>query len=400
MIRRHVMDGLRTLVEASEKEKEDRGTRYTPLEILRQPETWRKTYEICDERRPDLRQFLKGAGVEEESKLRPNVYLVGAGTSDYVGRALTPLLRRLWGCEVSAVPSTDLLTNLDDLVFDDRPYLWISFSRSGESSEGLAVLEAAIERYPKVRHLIVTCNKQGRMAAVCEKTPERAFVLALDDTANDRGLAMTSSFTNMVIAGHCVAHVNAPGDYVDIFSVLQQAGERFLERAQEAAMAIAQEDFSRAGFVGSGVLQAVARESALKLLELTAGKITTLSESPLGLRHGPMSVLDENTVFVSFLSRDLRRRKYELDLIEEVHRKQLVKRLVVVTPELTNQMEGLADHVLCLNTPDLADAYRAPLDVMLAQLLGLFSSLRLGLQPDCPSPNGAISRVVSHVNIY
>jgi len=400
LIRRHVMDGLRTLVEASEKEKEDRGTRYTPLEILRQPETWRKTYEICDERRPDLRQFLKGAGVEEESKLRPNVYLVGAGTSDYVGRALTPLLRRLWGCEVSAVPSTDLLTNFDDLVFDDRPYLWISFSRSGESSEGLAVLEAAIERYPKVRHLIVTCNKQGRMAAVCEKTPERAFVLALDDTANDRGLAMTSSFTNMVIAGHCVAHVNAPGDYVDIFSVLQQAGERFLERAQEAAMAIAQEDFSRAGFVGSGVLQAVARESALKLLELTAGKITTLSESPLGLRHGPMSVLDENTVFVSFLSRDPRRRKYELDLIEEVQRKRLVKLLVVVTPESTNQIGGLGDHVLSLNTPDLDDAYRAPLDVILAQLLGLFSSLRLGLQPDCPSPNGAISRVVSHVNIY
>jgi tagatose-6-phosphate ketose/aldose isomerase len=222
------------------------------------------------------------------------------------------LLRRLWGCEVSAVPSTDLLTNFDDLVFADRPYLWISFSRSGESSEGLAVLEAAIERYPNVRHLIVTCNKEGRMAAVCENIPQRAFVLALDDTANDRGLAMTSSFTNMVIAGHCVAHINSPGDYVDIFSVLQQAGERFLERAQEVAIAIAQEAFLRAGFVGSGVLQAVARESALKLLELTAGKITTLSESPLGLRHGPMSVLDENTVFVSFLSRDLRRRKYEL----------------------------------------------------------------------------------------
>ncbi len=400
MIQRNVMDGLRTLVEASEKEKEDRGIRYTPLEILRQPETWRKTYEICHQRRPDLVQFLKGAGVGEEPSLRPNVYLVGAGTSDYVGRALIPLLRKLWGCEVSAVPSTDLLTNLDDLVFADRPYLWISFSRSGESSEGLAVLEAAIERYPKVRHLIVTCNRQGRMAAVCEKTPQRAFVLALDDTANDRGLAMTSSFTNMVIAGHCVAHVNSPGDYVDTFSVLQQAGERFLERAQEVAAAIAQEDFSRAVFVGSGVLQAVARESALKLLELTAGKITTLSESSLGLRHGPMSVLDENTVLVSFLSGDQRRRKYELDLIEEVHRKRLVKLLVVVTPESTNQIGGLADHVLCLNTPDLADAYRAPLDVMLAQLLGLFSSLRLGLQPDCPSPNGAISRVVSHVNIY
>ena len=182
--------------------------------------------------------------------------------------------------------------------------------------------------------------------------------------------------------------------------MLVRAGECFLDRAQEVANAIAQEDFSKACFVGSGVLRAVGLESALKLLELTAGKITTVSESTLGLRHGPMSALDQNTVFVSFLSQDLHRRKYELDLIEEVRRKRLVKLLVVVAPESANQLDGLADYVLSLNTPDLADEYRAPVDVILAQLLGLFCSLRLGLQPDCPSPNGAISRVVSHVNIY
>ena len=182
--------------------------------------------------------------------------------------------------------------------------------------------------------------------------------------------------------------------------MLLRTGERFLECAQEVATAIAQQDFSKACFVGSGVLRAVALESALKVLELTAGKINTVSESTLGLRHGPMSALDENTVFVSFLSRDLQRQKYELDLIEEVRRKRLVKLVVAVAPERTKQLDQLADHVLSLNTADLADEYRAPVDVILAQLLGLFCSLRLGLQPDCPSPNGAISRVVSHLNIY
>ncbi len=393
-------DGLLALVDASEKEKEARGILYTPNEILRQPSTWRRTHKICAERRPELSQFLRTVGIGAEQGSRPVVFLVGAGTSDYVGRALTPLLHRLWGCEVWAVPSTDLLTNFEDLVFADRPYLWISFSRSGDSSEGLAVLEAAIEKYTQVRHVVVTCNQQGRMAAVCKKKPDSTFLLALDDTANDLGLAMTSSYTNMVVAGQCLAHVFSPDDYVDPFSMLLGAGERFLERAQEVANAIAQEDFSKVCFVGSGVLRAVGLESALKLLELTAGKITTMSESTLGLRHGPMSALDQNTVFVSFLSQDLHRRKYELDLIEEVRRKRLVKLLVVVAPESTNQLDRLADHVLSLNTPDLADDYRAPVDVILAQLLGLFCSLRLGLRPDCPSPNGAISRVVSHVNIY
>jgi len=414
LVQGRVIDGLQALLGASDAEKDARGTRYTPREIRRQPASWQTTYSICAERRPELTQFLLQSRIAVEAEKgaeplpRPTVFLVGAGTSDYVGQALAPLLRRLWGCEVWAVPSTDLLTNFDDLVFRDRPYLWISFSRSGESSEGLAVLDAALEKHPNVRHLLVTCNSSGQMAAVCEKAPDRAFVLALDDSANDRGLAMTSSFTNMVVAGHCIAHTFTPADYDEQFSLLRSAGERFLECAQESAATIAQEDFTKACFVGSGVLRAVARESALKVLELTAGNIQAMSESALGLRHGPMSALDGNTLFVSFLSQDRRRRSYELDLLEEVHRKRLGRVRVVVTPESTERLDSTADHVLSLDAPgslrehsqELGDEYRAPIDVMLAQLVGLFCSLRLGLKPDSPSPNGAISRVVSHVNIY
>jgi tagatose-6-phosphate ketose/aldose isomerase len=421
LVQGRVIDGLQALIGASDSEKDARGTRHTPREILQQPSTWQTTYEICAERRHELTQFLRQSNLSVEAKegaarlLRPTVFLVGAGTSDYVGQALAPLLRRLWGCEAWAVPSTDLLTNFGDLVFRDRPYLWVSFSRSGESSEGLAVLEAALEKYPGVRHLLVTCNAAGRMATVCEKNPDRAFVLALDDSANDRGLAMTSSFTNMVVAGHCLAHAFSPADYDGQFSLLRSAGERFLERAQEVAAAIAHEGFTKACFVGSGVLRVVARESALKLLELTAGKIQAMSESTLGLRHGPMSALDGSTLFVSFLSRDRRRRSYEMDLLEEVHRKRLGKVRVVVTPNTIDRFGAdrpdmdrsdmdrlgtMADYVLSLHAPELGDEYRAPVDVMLGQLLGLFCSLRLGLKPDSPSPNGAISRVVSHVNIY
>ena len=321
-----------------------------------------------------------------------------------MGKALAPLLRHVWGVEAWAVPSTDLLTNMEDFVFPDVSYLWISFSRSGESSEGLAVLESALSKYPNVRHLLVTCNQKGRMAAACESTRSRTFVLALDDSANDRGLAMTSSFTNMVVAGQCVAHAFTPAEYEAPFSLLRRTGELFLQTAEEVASAVSQESFTKACFVGSGVLRAVAEESALKVLELTSGKIQTMSESTLGLRHGPMSALDAETLFVSFVSRDPRRRSYERDLIEEIHKKRLGKLRVVVTPDSDSASKAwlgsMADYVLSLHAPDLRDEYRAPIDVMLAQMLGLFCSLRLGLKPDNPSPNGAISRVVSHVNIY
>ena len=396
------IDGLQALTAASDEEKESRGTRFTPKEILHQPATWETTYNICSNRREEYARFLRTAYIGVTGVPRPTVYLVGAGTSDYVGKALIPLLRRMWGVEAWAVPSTDLLTNLDDLIFPEIPYLWVSFSRSGESSEGLAVLETALSKYPNVRHLLLTCNQHGRMAAACENAPGRAFVLALDDSANDRGLAMTSSFSNMVVAGHCIAHAFTPEEYERPFSLLRRTGELFLQSAEEVASAISQESFTKACFVGSGVLRAVAEESALKVLELTAGKIQTMSESTLGLRHGPMSALDGNTLFASFVSRDPRRRNYERDLIEEVHKKRLGKLRVVVTPDSDSKagFGSMADHVLSLHAPDLRDEYRAPVDVMLAQMLGLFCCLRLGLKPDNPSPNGAISRVVSHVNIY
>ena len=402
MIQGYAQDGLLGLLQASEQEKEERGIRYTPQEIFRQPATWETTHRICADHRPELRRFLQESGVEADGKANstPPVFLVGAGTSDYIGRALIPLMRRLWKREVWAVPSTDLLTNPEDLIFADRPYLWVSFSRSGESSEGLAVLELAIQKYPKVRHVLVTCNPKSSMAVACEKAPGRAMVLSLDDSANDRGLAMTSSYTNMVIAGQCLAHVFSPESYETTFSLLQQTGTRFLDRAQDAAAALVQQGFSKACFVGSGALRAVAQESMLKVLELTAGRIYTLAESTLGLRHGPMSVLDENTACVNFLSRDPQRRNYELDLIEEIQRKGLGKFLVAVVPESNPSLRKLTDWELSLDAPDLSDEYRAPVDVILGQLLGLFSSLQLGLKPDNPSPNDAISRVVSHVKIY
>ena len=138
--------------------------------------------------------------VEKSLAAFPTVYLVGAGTSDYVGRALASIFRKSWNCEVVAVPSTDLVTNLENFVLPGRPYLWISFSRSGESSEGVAVLETALRLYPQIRHLVVTCDQNGQMLRLC-RGRNNALALVLDDAVNDRGLAMTSSFTNMVSCG-------------------------------------------------------------------------------------------------------------------------------------------------------------------------------------------------------
>jgi tagatose-6-phosphate ketose/aldose isomerase len=391
---------LTALVELSGEEKLARGVLHTPIEILQQPLTWEGTLERVSSQQENLRRFLNDVLPGARQGGLPTVYLVGAGTSDYIGRALTSVLRQKWQCEVVANPSTELITNMENYVLPGRPYLWISFSRSGDSSEGVGVLEMALRRYPEVRHLVVTCNREGEMSRMCAGR-QNAFVLLLDDAVNDRGLAMTSSFTNMVVAGHGLANIDSLEEYRPILTGLVAMGRQMLSRGPSVADAVSRLRCRKTCFVGSGALAAVATECGLKTLELTAGSIYTMAESTMGLRHGPMSALDDDTLFVSFLSGDPLRRRYEADLLAEIHDKKLGRVRVAVMPIEDESLRGLCDLAIALDAPaDFPDDYRVPVDVIFGQMVGLFSSIEAGLQPDYPSPNGAINRVVSHVNIY
>jgi len=392
---------LRTLLELPEQEKSERGLEHTPREIWQQPDTWGMTYKLCAARSAEINDVLRQAGIGRGSISSPTVYLVGAGTSDYTGRALAPMMRARWGCDVWPLPSTTLLTVFDVYHRGGREYFWISFSRSGESPEGVALLDRALQRCPQIRHLVITCNPQGAMAQICARHPERSFALILDDAVNDRGLAMTSSFSNMLLAGQCVANLDDLKEFGDTVKRLSEAGKQFLPGAAEAASEVTTADFNRACFVGSGVLRAVADECSLKVVELSAGKVTTLPETPLGLRHGPMSSVDDQTVFVAFLSSEARRRGYELDLLREIDRKRLGKVRLAVTAGEGADVSQLVDYCLPLDVPsDFPDLHRPVLDVMLGQLIGLFASMRCGLKPDQPSPGGTITRVVQPIKLY
>ncbi|MGB7822715.1 MAG: tagatose-6-phosphate ketose isomerase [Candidatus Sulfotelmatobacter sp.] len=394
------MDALAKLLNLSREEKIERGLLYTPAEIAQQPATWESTFSIFQEHRTRLAEFLGDAGFGDAVCPKPAVFLVGAGTSDYVGRSLVHLLRRLWKCEVIAIPSTSLLTHGEEWLIPGQRYVWISFSRSGDSPEGVSVLEKALVSHPDIHHIVVSCNAEGRMIR-CTAGKRQAFAVALDDAVNDRALAMTSSFSNMVVFGQCMAHVHNFTQYEAILSQLVEAGKTFLPHAADAAAALAAEPFERVCFIGSGALEGVAVESGLKVLELTAGRILTMAESAMGLRHGPMAALDKTTLLVAYLSSDEKVARYERDLLQELKRKRLVKTQIAVGGHSRPPLDGFAERHL---SPDIRTAVpddcRPPVDVLFGQLLGLFFSLRCNLMPDRPSPDGVISRVVQNVRIY
>ena len=396
------MDRLSALLGLPLARKGELGVEHTAAEIAQQPKTWPGTLALCRERRAELRAFLAGqAGLP--------VLLAGAGSSDFIGRSLERLLEQRWHATVRAVASTELLTGMDDWLRTDSGALCISFSRSGDSSEGVAVIEEMRRRFPRVAHLLITCNAQGAMAKLTQQHPQ-SYALVLDPATNDRGLAMTSSFSNLVVAGQALAYLDDLDGYGDgygaILEQLAASAESLLPRAADAAAKLAKSGFTRVCFLGSGALKATAAESALKVQELTAGRIFTMSQSFLGLRHGPLSFLDSQTLVVAYLASDAGTRSYESDLLRELREKQLGVTIAATGFALTPEIREMAQVALELapenrsgrHTPP--DALRPPLDVIFGQLLGLFCSLEAGLKPDTPSPSGAISRVVSHVKIH
>lgn len=386
------MDALSALLGLPEERKRELGVEHTAAEIAQQPKTWLGTLALCRRQRPELQQFLaRLSGLP--------VFLVGAGTSDFVGRSVERLLKRRWQTAVRAVASTDLLTGMDDWLQADGSALCISISRSGDSSEGVAAIEEVRRRFPRVAHLIVTCNAEGAMARLTQRKSE-SYALVLDPATNDRGLAMTSSFTNMVLAGQALGYLDDLDEYGGAVQRLARNAESLLPRAVDAAAKLAKSGFRRVCFLGSGALAPTAGESALKVQELTAGRIFTMSQSFLGLRHGPLSFIDRETLVVAYLASDEKIRLYEVDLLRELRQKGLGATIAVTGFGISRELREAADTVLEFEGQPVGDAFRPVLDVIFGQLLGFFCSLEVGLKPDTPSPTGAISRVVSHVRIH
>lgn len=391
------MNALQRLLSLSPQEKAQLGVEATPGEIAQQPEVWRDTAARVAAAAPQLRALLAQAGE------RADVVFAGAGTSDFVGRCLQGPVSAALQTRALAVPTTDIVTHPEYAFPSARPGLMVSFARSGNSPESVAAMEIALAERPEVRHLIITCNAEGELAKRAAPLGDRAFALVLDPRTNDRGLAMTSAFTSMVVAGLGLAYLDRVEEYLDLVDRAAAAGARVLETAPDIAEALAQRRPQRACFLGSGALLGAAVECHLKLQELTDGGVICFYDSFLGLRHGPRAAIHDDTLVVCFLSSEPQTRRYELDLIRSNRAQGIGLAHLLLAAQADTELQSLADHVLAYD-PDgtlaLPDALVSPVVTIVGQLLGVFASLAHNLKPDTPSAGGVISRVVQGVTIY
>lgn len=366
---------------------------WTEKEIRQQPESWIRSLSNIENQRSSIDNFL--APLLYKHDLR--IVLTGAGTSAFIGDIIAPWLANQTGKNITAVPTTDLVTNPMDYFNPAHPLLLISFARSGNSPESVAAVELANQFVPECYHLSITCNEAGSLYQNAIDS-DNAFALLMPAETHDRGFAMTSSITTMMAS--CLAVFAPETINSQRFRDVADRCQAILETLGDFSHGVfGNAPWKRIVYLGSGGLQSAARESALKVLELTAGKLAAFYDSPTGFRHGPKSLVDKETLVVVFVSSHPYTRQYDLDLLAELRRDGQAMRVIAITAE-NDPIIDEGPHILLPPSRPFIDVEQAFCFLIYAQVFALTQSISVGNTPDTPSISGTVNRVVQGVVIH
>lgn len=380
--------------EENKNMKKDMMNTFTYKEILQQPEMWLREYDALVAQKEEICAFI-----EHNFTPETEIVLTGAGTSAFIGDALAPVLRRYWK-NVRAVATTDIITNASDFLAAEKPLILVSFARSGNSPESVGAVDLANKICKQVAHVFITCNKDGHLAQLSGK--ENILTVLLPEETNDKSLAMTSSFSTMLITCEMLCHIQEIEKIRPMVEAAAANAQAVVDLYGEKLQAIAQRPFERGVFLGSGAMKGIAEECHLKLQELTDGAVVCKFDSFLGFRHGPKAVVNEKSIVVYLMDDREEVQRYERDLVKQVDGNNKLVAQVVVCAGERPVLEGVQPdlYVTMPNSSEKTGIFGLVAYVLVGQLLGFHTSVAHGLCPDTPSVSGNIHRVVEGVTIY
>ncbi len=372
------------------------GASHTAAEIAHQPATWRKTLNIMRENRAALAAFLSQVTDNEEY----DIVFTGAGTSEYVGNAAMHALTASHGFHVRPLGSTDVVVAPQKYFSETKPTLLVSFARSGESKESMGTIRAAEAICRRLYHLVITCNENGTLAKEAAKR-DNCYLVQLPPETNDKGMAMTSSFSNMYLAILCALQLDRFEEFAAGVERMCAATERLIENYEPLADIVRDYDFERLVYLGSAELKEIGHEAMLKLLELTVGEVAPLYDTPIGFRHGPKSILNEKTLTVVMLPDEPLARKYDKDMLEELFTQKDGNFILALNNRPDEEVCAWSDLCLSYDTGCFAETSVLGLGYVVAgQILALLKSQKLGFATDRPEVSNARNKLVKGITIY
>lgn len=385
-----------TLFNYTDNELVEKKAIYTATEINQQPSTWAKTVEQIKSRKDEIKSFMDKVLQQDDY----DIILTGAGTSEFVGNALFSHLNKLTNYKVKSYGTTDITPTPENFISPTKPTLLISFGRSGDSPESIGALQSAEAVSANIYHLFITCNKDGALSRRAEQEGDRCLAINLTPETLDKSFAMTSSFSNMYLATLLCFYLDQLDEVSETVNDVIKTTSKLLAEDWKEMIHINEFDYSRIVYLGTNTLKGISQESALKMLELNAGKIATMHDTPMGFRHGPKSIVNDETLTVVYLSDGAYQRQYEMDLVREMSVQRKKNKILVIANKPEESAKELADYYYCFNGTEKDNVFLGLQFIVCAQLIAMFKSLQNGITPDNPCPTGEVNRVVKGVTLY
>lgn len=369
----------------------------TAKEIQNQPEVWKKLAQTLRQRQGELREFMDR--VMAVKGLR--VIFTGAGSSAFIGESMSMMLMQELGIRSETHHTTDIVAT-PEAIFCDVPTLLVSFSRSGSSPESCAAILGAQKYVKELYNLVLVCNNDSALARLPLES-SMSKVVNIPQEACDQGFAMTCSVSCMALATWCLFSGSQMDSRIAYLDTLADRAAAQMPAMQEKAAEIAAWDYRRIVYLGFGALRGLAREGAIKSQELTNGYVCAAYDTPTGFRHGPKTVLNDETLTVMMTSPLALAGLYDYDMIRELTSQKAGNRVAVVTDAAKGYDLSAADYVFAYETPDdfagsEINAYIFSL--LFLQILSFEKSYALGMTTDNPCPNGEVNRVVQGIIIH
>lgn len=367
---------------------------HTASEINQQPKTWKLTLDIIKDNYETIQEFIKPIVDEKNHR----VIFTGAGTSEFVGNSLTPILRSMGSDHYESIATTDLVATPELYIREYLPTLLVSFGRSGNSPESIGAIDISNVVNPNLKHLVITCNHEGNLAM---RDDASMLAVKLPPETNDLSFAMTSSFTNMFLAAYAIFSGKTHDELVSaLYPIADIVDDVHTKTIETLTQLIDTVDFNRIVYLGDADLNGFAQESALKMLEQSAGEVVTMFNTPLGFRHGPKSIINNQTLTVVYLSNEDYTRQYQIDIIKEMNADKAGNTVMVLDCRNDESIKLLVDIYLSFDVKAASKDLIGLIYINVAQLVAMLKSIHLNKSPDNPWPSGMVNRVVKGVIIY
>lgn len=372
---------------------EEKKAHNTAKEILQQPELWRETLEIFEKNKEKLSKFFEEIKLDESF----DIVFTGAGTSEYVGNILVPFLKKKSKLNFKSFGTTEILNSPFNFLDKDKKLLLVSFARSGDSPESVGVVNLVNENVKEVYHLFITCNEDGALAKM-SKESKNTFLLLMPKESNDKGFAMTGSFSCMLLSA--ILTFDSRNLKEEMLKVIDVA-ENELATKYGDIKKIAEENHQRIVILGSSFLSGLSQELSLKIMELSAGAVVSVNNTTLGFRHGPKSIVNNETIIFNLTNEDEYARKYDEGLLEEMYADETENTIVAY---YINESEIINQNSHKVVTPEVKniDKELGSIFVYLVygQMYAFFKSQHLGKTTDNPFPSGEVNRVVKKFKVH